>query len=712
MRREADIFADLSRLCTSSGYAHVIAYFCFKSNAVKYRDSITPRDFESIYSHDRLVRTEISTLIGLMIKEEIDYALPSPENLQHLIEETERLLQEVHNSMIEPVIRTIVAGLNTPTNSGEKFDPFTSGDVFREVIFYDAESAYGFQYRDFAVKKYYKDNEWLKNKRGFYIEEAKQVIDSLQSIHLQSLTMNLIEMPKMRPDTWTMLPAYIFTTNEIINQTGLERSLINTVLDAFALPQGPNNTEFNDLHDFNIINASPIIKLGEDKFLLYQMYNLHEALYESPFYWLCQDKSYFNLSMKNRGEFTEHFSKERLESVFGINKVYTNINIISENRKSAGEMDTLVVFSNRAIILQAKSKRLTLEARKGNDGILKDDFKKGIQDSYDQAWSCANLLLNTKYKLIDRNNMELNLTRNFKEIYIICVVSDQYPALNFQTRQFLKQQQSERILPPLVMDIFALDVMAEMLHSPLLFLSYINRRTLYFDKLMSANELVILSYHLQKNLWISEEFGMMLLEDDIGIDLDCAMTVRREGLPGLDTPNGILTDYKNTAIDVLLRGLEKLENSSAIELGLLLLKLSKNSLDHLNRSIDKIARRARTDHSNHDFSILISEANVGLTIHCNNMPIELAEIILQKHCHMRKYSEKSRSWFGVCLTPDSLQPRLGLELDFEWKRSAGMEKEVNEFLKNLKIMRRNRNIGRNELCPCGSGIKYKKCCGK
>lgn len=24
----------------------------------------------------------------------------------------------------------------------------------------------------------------------------------------------------------------------------------------------------------------------------------------------------------------------------------------------------------------------------------------------------------------------------------------------------------------------------------------------------------------------------------------------------------------------------------------------------------------------------------------------------------------------------------------------------------------NKNIGRNDPCPCGSAIKYKKCCGK
>ncbi|AHB99124.1 hypothetical protein [Francisella orientalis] len=42
--------------------------------------------------------------------------------------------------------------------------------------------------------------------------------------------------------------------------------------------------------------------------------------------------------------------------------------------------------------MQAKSKKLTLEARKGNDKLLADDFKKAIQDSYNQGYECANFI--------------------------------------------------------------------------------------------------------------------------------------------------------------------------------------------------------------------------------------------------------------------------------------------------------------------------------
>ena len=52
----------------------------------------------------------------------------------------------------------------------------------------------------------------------------------------------------------------------------------------------------------------------------------------------------------------------------------------------------LVTFGDFAIVVQAKSKKLTLEARKGNSKQLESDFKKAIQDAYNQAYLCSQLL--------------------------------------------------------------------------------------------------------------------------------------------------------------------------------------------------------------------------------------------------------------------------------------------------------------------------------
>lgn len=38
--------------------------------------------------------------------------------------------------------------------------------------------------------------------------------------------------------------------------------------------------------------------------------------------------------------------------------------------------------------------------------------------------------------------------------------------------------------------------------------------------------------------------------------------------------------------------------------------------------------------------------------------------------------------------------------------------EITKEYKQSKIVVKPKKVGRNEPCPCGSGLKYKKCCGK
>jgi hypothetical protein len=49
----------------------------------------------------------------------------------------------------------------------------------REPIFYGGESAYGFQYLDFARPKYRDDDGWLDANKGFRIDDACQIGEAL-----------------------------------------------------------------------------------------------------------------------------------------------------------------------------------------------------------------------------------------------------------------------------------------------------------------------------------------------------------------------------------------------------------------------------------------------------------------------------------------------------------------------------------------------------
>lgn len=50
----------------------------------------------------------------------------------------------------------------------------------------------------------------------------------------------------------------------------------------------------------------------------------------------------------------------------------------------------------------------------------------------------------------------------------------------------------------------------------------------------------------------------------------------------------------------------------------------------------------------------------------------------------------------------------------QWDGIFSLEKreEIQKQYKESKIVRNSNKVGRNDLCPCGSGKKYKKCCGK
>jgi hypothetical protein len=169
------------------------------------------------------------------------------------------------------------------------------------------------------------------------------------------------------------------------------------------------------LSDFNIADAFPILMIGTD-FVLLQWYSLAQSLYESPFFWIESDRQYAPSASANRGHFTERFCRERLESVFGQARVHQNVRISESKSTMAGEIDVLVFFGDRAIIVQAKSKRLTLEARKGSDLRIRDDFAKGVQAAYDQGLACAQRLAERKCKLVSpdgANFYPLDVSRRF-----------------------------------------------------------------------------------------------------------------------------------------------------------------------------------------------------------------------------------------------------------------------------------------------------------
>jgi len=703
-RPEQEIFQELAVLAATPGFAHIIAYFCARDNFTWYKDEMRAEDMRHLYSRSRLIRTEMFTLVGLMARANPDYDALAPEDPAGVAAQAEALLEELHHSMTTPWSEAFGEAMA----NGEAPNPWKSADAMREPIFYGGEAAFSVQNCDFAGEKYAADDSWLIEHKGASINDMIAVAKAIGDLHSRKVA-DVVHAGPVGVGDPRFLMAFIFVPTELEPRLKLPPERIKASIDAFALRRGNENPAFKSLHDFNAATATPIIQVDEDRFILFHFNALADALYESPFYWLGADKNYASTALKHRGQYTEAFALRRLSEVFGPARVYQGVNIDRGKGDRLGEIDVLVLFGDRAIVLQAKSKRLTMESRRGNDLQLKGDFKAAIQDSYDQAMDCSAALRDPSLRFSTSDGTVLEVPDNLTQIFPICLVADHYPALAFQTGQFLVQREVPAVLAPLIIDVFTLDVMTEILNRPLRFLSYLELRSLFGSKVSIHHEITLLAYHIKYNLWLDDEYDLVALEDDFAADLEIAMGARRAGLPGKKTPDGILTAIEGRRIDALIKAIEAEPFGPMIDLVMLLYQLSGNSMKELAAGVDGVLQSAQMKGSS-DFTLGFGRA--GLTIHANFRPRTDAEPRLLAHMTLRKYTQKAPEWLGLCLDPRTGAIRFGEKIAFPWKydgKVARMAADLGKPASPTPAARVGPKLGRNDPCHCGSGKKYKKC---
>ncbi len=658
-RPESDVFADLASLCGSPGYVHALALLCLHSEIVLFDKEMTVEAMSQLYSGNRLIPAEINTLVGLMMQATIDFGTPGPSEIMRYLNQTHALLQELHQAILQPGTARIFEDAQAAPSS----NPFTAGSVLREIMFYGGLSAYAFQYRDMALQKYRADADWLLANKGIRLDVAHAVCGTVVDILQQRVAHTFAGLAGAPFGHRSMLPGFTFSPAEVADRAGLPPTDVLAVVEAFTLPAGERNATFTSLHEFNVAYAYPFIRKSDDEYFLLQHYSVAEALYNTPSYWMLDDKTYAPQAQQHRGDFTEAFAFDRLIDVFGQDRVFQNVEIMKSKREVAGEIDVLVIFGDRAIVVQAKSKKLTLAARSGNETELRKDFKAAIEDAVDQARACSTAVAGSNVTFRCRDGRTVPPVSDLRAIFPVCVVADHYPALAFQASRFLDLSGTDPVARVLTIDLFALDTMTEMLGSPLRLLSYLSLRARFGDKLVFGHEHIPLAYHLRQNLWLEDSTDLAVLQDDVAVPVDVAMSVRRDGLPGSPTPDGILTRLTETSVGRMLAELEDQANPASIALGLLLLELSEHAANDLSSAIDATVEKTTRDRKLHDATVVLSEAGTGITVHCSALPKHEATVQLQRHCEKRKGLHRARTWFGVALRSDGSLRLVGLLRD-------------------------------------------------
>lgn len=233
-RTEQQVFDDLESLCSSSGYIHALAYISSRDNLIRYDGELTGEAMAASYAPDRTIRTEFSTLLGLMIKHPVDFSLPDPSKMQELISTTHTLLGELHACLNQPMQESFKRAFSAQqaglTVNLER--PFRRADELREPIFYGGESAYSFQYRDLALVRYSQDEEWLLKNKGFRIADACSVSEALKNLQNLKVVEAINALRTIDPSQWTILSGFTFSVSELSVESNLVAETVAAVLES------------------------------------------------------------------------------------------------------------------------------------------------------------------------------------------------------------------------------------------------------------------------------------------------------------------------------------------------------------------------------------------------------------------------------------------------------------------------------------------------
>ncbi|MBI3475973.1 MAG: SEC-C domain-containing protein [Acidobacteria bacterium] len=669
-----------------------------------------PNEATEINWHDHLNFQELTFLAGLLVKNEISLSFPAEHESAQWFEEIYRLFDELHKKHHEhftkEIEKRVKTGIRIEDQEGDYRRTFGSGEMMKEPIFYGGSGAYDFQYLEFATQKYAADKSWVRRHKGIDIAEMSLIARELKRLHEHKYnTHPRVARGEFSKLCTTALSIFCFEETEL-QQFGVET--VSACLRAFSLIPGKVNLSLQLPGQFNQLQSNPIIQLPDRRYFLPIGFNLAEAIYECPFFWMNSDGAYTTEALLHRGQFAENITANLLRNVFGAHNVYTDVEIKKTKSQTITDIDVLAVVGNKAVIAQVKSKRLTEVAKLGNDTRLASDFTLAVQEAYDQALLCRRALLDRNSKLL-AGGKEVHLNESIDDAYILCVTLDHYPAVMHQVDVYLKKQAADPF--PVAISIFDLDMLAFYLADPFEFAYYLRQRTELGGYYKADTEMSLLGKHLKQKLFKNNEADLEIVDGSFAQLVDANFPVLRGSVPKTAAADKLHHQWKNADFQNLVDQAKSTNEPRFSDVVFFLYDLAGEGADGLIQALKMLKRKTTADHRSHDARMPFSDSPGGITIVSEpTSPAALREKLLGLS-RLAKYKSKADVWLGLgCLaTSDRLVDAMVFSKE-PWKSDPILE-GLSKNLRGKPMLPSGEKVGRNQPCPCGSEKKYKHCHG-
>lgn len=362
------------------------------------------------------------------------------------------------------------------------------------------------------------------------------------------------------------------------------------------------------------------------------------------------------------------------------------------------ETDGVILYDNNVVIVEAKAGLFSDSARRGSLLRMRRDAKDLVDKAYGQAARTRKYISEEAVPRFEHEDgSEALVMRDkgqYENFYLVNVTLAHLGPVSARLSTLRALELVDGDGWPWSVFVDDLRVVSEILDSPSEFLLYLKGRIRSNDhgKVISFSELDLLGYFLQEGLEFEHEYYDSYDRVILGV-YDTPLVDHYEYLAGR-MPTGPKPRL-NAPEDLrqMVADLERAGRLGFTEVTTTLLRLGLGTQEDMLERLEQVKRMSARDGTDHDLTMTFPQLDVGITF------LTRAEAFSESLDELRRTFQKAMNREGVgrwMLVAVDARPGRGEVRDFRIFRPQPAIKKV----------------GRNEPCPCGSGKKYKKCCGK
>lgn len=692
-----------------------------------FYDVYNPAEYEA---RDKLITEELMTILGFWIQSAPNlFSYPSSfEALYSMMIEADNVMHDMHLASAEKVFGELKTMMQNPVGgSRRELSDKAKAEGIHEAIYYGADPAYDYEYLHFLPKKYKYDKEWLIKNKHFDPDEAVSIAITIKELLRKKVsvlqfpdrTLDFKQFGYAREDDFKMALEF-YTYRDIIpdfeedaDDKTIENSLhsfCNSMLELFSIDSkdlgghaGGNefldnfsivisrgcNSEYHRFGDYNVLQATPIIRMDNGKYFIPLIYQVFVSMYETPFYWIMADEHYRKTAGSHRGLAGEDMAFEVLEPVFGKERLFRDIEIKDSKHHTITDIDALCILGSKAICIQVKSKRLSQASRNGSIEQLTKDFKGAVQDAYEQGVNCRKHLLNQSgvFFWSKDSQSKVNIPRCIDEVYIICLTSENYPALTHQVHELLLIQSGNP--HPLVLSVFDLRLISHYLDNPYKFTYYVRQRIKTCTYFYSDNEMNYLAYHLLHKLYPNPDYNHEYLDHDFACEIDKDYYPFISGRSDSLDKGTLKNKWENKRFDLLCDSTANVNSPKSVDIIFFLYDLSSDSRDKLIEALDYVKKRSKENSTIVNVRAQFDSPEEITGITCVAVQ-PYADLYKDLFClaEMHKYYHKGNKWLALGVYNNSpSMVDMALYEDNVWEEDPVLAKICKENLTNTGQMK-------------------------